>query len=78
MNMKTLPNFWFEPRPWIDGQWQAGGESIDVRNPATGEKISAVTRADAATVQRAIEGQTARPPFGRIIIGLIFEPPVQQ
>ncbi len=56
MSMKSLPNFWFEPHPWIDGQWQAGSETIEVRNPATGEKIAAVTRADAATVQRAIEG----------------------
>ncbi|HEY3900823.1 MAG TPA: aldehyde dehydrogenase family protein [Chthoniobacter sp.] len=54
--MKSLPDFWFEPRPWIDGQWQAGAETVDVVNPATGEKLAAVTRADAATVQRAIDG----------------------
>lgn len=54
--MKTLPNFWFEPRPWIDGQWQAGGETIAVRNPATGKNIADVTLADESTVQRAIEG----------------------
>jgi hypothetical protein len=40
--------------------------------------IGDLTQNVTAAVQRAIEGQTARPPFGRIIIGLIFEPPVQQ
>jgi succinate-semialdehyde dehydrogenase/glutarate-semialdehyde dehydrogenase len=56
MNIKSLPDFWFEPRSWIDGQWQAGGEMVDVVNPATGEKLAAVARADAATVRRAIDG----------------------
>ena len=54
--MKTVPNFWFEPRPWLDGQWHAGGETVTVRNPATGEKLTDVTRTDAATVTRAIKG----------------------
>jgi len=54
--MKTLPNFWFEPRPWLDGQWHTGGETVAVRNPATGEKLADVTRADAAIVTRAIKG----------------------
>jgi len=56
MNMKTVPDFWFEPRLWIDGQWRAGAESIDIRNPATGEKLASVGRADGASVNRAIEG----------------------
>ena len=56
MSMKTLPDFWFEPRPWIDGQWHPGGESVTVRNPATAEKIAEVSRGDAATVALAIEG----------------------
>jgi succinate-semialdehyde dehydrogenase/glutarate-semialdehyde dehydrogenase len=56
MNMKTLPDFWFEPLPWIDGQWHPGGETVTVRNPATGEKIADVSRADAAVVTLAIEG----------------------
>jgi succinate-semialdehyde dehydrogenase/glutarate-semialdehyde dehydrogenase len=56
MNIKSLPDFWFEPRLWIDGQWQAGAETVDVVNPATGEKIAAVARADAATVRRAVDG----------------------
>lgn len=56
MSMKTLPDFWFEPRPWIDGQWHLGGESVTVRNPATAEKIAEVSRGDAATVALAIEG----------------------
>ena len=54
--MKTLPDFWFEPRPWMDGQWHPGGETITVRNPATAEKIAEVSRADATTVAHAIEG----------------------
>ena len=54
--MKTLPNFWFEPRPWLDGQWHTGGETVAVRIPATGEKLADVTRADAAIVTRAIKG----------------------
>jgi len=54
--MKTLPDFWFEPLPWIDGQWHPGGETVTVRNPATGEKIADVSRADAAVVTLAIEG----------------------
>jgi len=56
MSMKTLPNFWFEPRPWFDGQWQAGGETIAVRNPATGKNIAEVMLADESTVHNAIEG----------------------
>ena len=54
--MKTLPSFWFEPRPWIDGRWHPGGETVTVRNPATAEKLADVARADAALVHRAIEG----------------------
>jgi succinate-semialdehyde dehydrogenase/glutarate-semialdehyde dehydrogenase len=56
MSMKTLPDLWFEPLPWIDGQWHPGGETVTVRNPATGEKIADVSRADAAVVTLAIEG----------------------
>jgi succinate-semialdehyde dehydrogenase/glutarate-semialdehyde dehydrogenase len=56
MSMKTLPDFWFEPRLWIDGQWHPGGETVTVRNPATAEKIAEVSRVDAATVALAIEG----------------------
>jgi len=56
MSMKTLPDFWFEPLPWIDGQWHPGGETVTVRNPATGEKIADVSRADTAVVALAIEG----------------------
>jgi len=54
--MKTLPALWFEPRPWIDGRWSAGGETVSVRNPATGAVLAEVARADAGLVARAIEG----------------------
>ena len=56
--MKTLPDFWFEPHPWIDGNWQPGAETFAVVNPATGLEISRVSRADASLVRRAIEGAT--------------------
>src|SRR5947207_1775638 len=56
MSTKTVPDFWFEPQPWVDGQWQAGGEKLDVHNPATGETLASVVRADAAATQRAVEG----------------------
>ncbi len=54
--MKTLPNFWFETHPWLNGQGHRGFESIAVSNPATGEKIADVTRADASMVNHAIAG----------------------
>src|ERR1700761_4085704 len=56
MNIKSLPDFWFEPRLWIDGQWLPGSETVDVVNPATSEKLAAVARADAAGVRRAVDG----------------------
>jgi succinate-semialdehyde dehydrogenase/glutarate-semialdehyde dehydrogenase len=40
----------------MDGKWLPGGETLPVRNPATGERIAEFSRADAATVARAIEG----------------------
>ena len=54
--MHTIPDFWFEPRIWLDGQWHATGESFGVFNPATGERLADAARADAATTRRAIEG----------------------
>ncbi|MFM7075439.1 MAG: aldehyde dehydrogenase family protein [Planctomycetaceae bacterium] len=54
--MKTLPRFWFEPRPWVDGAWQPTAGSVTVRNPATGGTLADVGRADAALTARAVEG----------------------
>jgi len=54
--MRTIPTFWFEARPWIDGCWQGRGESFAVTNPATGAPLAEVVRADAAAVERAIVG----------------------
>lgn len=54
--MKTVPDFWFEPHPWINGSWQPGSESVTVSNPATGSPLAQVTRASAAQVNLAIEG----------------------
>ena len=53
--MKTVPAFWFEPQPWIDGCWHRGTEPCAVRNPATGEILATVARADAALTARAID-----------------------
>lgn len=58
--MKTCPPFWFEPAPWIDGDWRQashrGSDACTVRNPATGALLAEVGRADAGTVTAAIEG----------------------
>ncbi|MBL8869211.1 MAG: NAD-dependent succinate-semialdehyde dehydrogenase [Planctomycetaceae bacterium] len=54
--MKTVPDFWFEPHPWINGSWQPGSESVTVSNPATGSPLAQVTRASAAQVNLAIDG----------------------
>ena len=59
MSIKTIPTFWFETLPWIDGRWQGEGDSFTVTNPATGMGIAEVTRADATTVERAIAGAVA-------------------
>ena len=56
MNARTIPDFWFEPRPWIDGAWRSGGAAADVVNPATAVRLATVERADAAAVTRAVEG----------------------
>ena len=54
--MKTVPDFWFEPHPWINGSWQPGSESVTVSNPATGVPLAHITRASATQVHQAIEG----------------------
>ena len=54
--MKTLPSFWFESAPWIDGAWERPRDPFAVRNPATGAALAGVGRADEATVARAVEG----------------------
>lgn len=54
--MKTVPDFWFEPHPWINGSWQPGSESVTVSNPATGVPLAHITRASATQLHQAIEG----------------------
>jgi succinate-semialdehyde dehydrogenase/glutarate-semialdehyde dehydrogenase len=58
MNKKSVPEFWFEPHAWIDGQWFSAekGETFSVDNPATGEHLADVPRAASATVEKAIAG----------------------
>ena len=57
--MKTVPKFWFEPYPWIDGDWHRDGVTTEVLNPATAEPLAAVAVVDAAVVGRAIDGAVA-------------------
>lgn len=54
--MKTVPDFWFEPRPWVDGGWQAGAEPVAVCDPATSVRLADVERADSEHVTMAVEG----------------------
>ena len=54
--MKTVPEFWFEPRPWVDGKWVTTSQSTSVNNPATGVKLADVSRVDIELVNRAILG----------------------
>ncbi len=56
MSSKTIPDFWFETSPWIDGEWGSTGESVEVINPATQSAIASVLLADQATLERAIRG----------------------
>ena len=53
--MKTVPDFWFETHPWIDGMWQRGSESVAVTNPATGDILAKVTRSSSECISRAID-----------------------
>lgn len=53
--MKTLPDFWFETQAWINGTWHKGTDTVEVTNPATGEKLADVSRSDAGMVVDAIE-----------------------
>jgi succinate-semialdehyde dehydrogenase/glutarate-semialdehyde dehydrogenase len=53
--MKTVPEFWFETHPWIDGTWQRGSESVTVTNPATGNTLAKVTRSSSESILRAID-----------------------
>jgi len=57
--MRTIPTFWFEPRPFVEGRWQPTAESFPVHDPATGRRVADVGRADAALVGRAC-GAAAR------------------
>jgi succinate-semialdehyde dehydrogenase/glutarate-semialdehyde dehydrogenase len=54
--MRTVPEFWFELHSWIDGRWTKGAETFAVSNPATGETLGHVSRADATAVASAVEG----------------------
>lgn len=54
--MKKCPSFWFESAPWIDGLWTTPCDPFPVRNPATGETLARVGRADGALVSRAVDG----------------------
>lgn len=54
--MKTLPDFWFEPYLWIDGQWVRSDDSISIVNPATGIQLATVSFANEHLLHNAIRG----------------------
>ncbi|MBU6239277.1 MAG: NAD-dependent succinate-semialdehyde dehydrogenase [Planctomycetes bacterium] len=54
--MKSLPDFWFEPHLWVNGEWVRAVESLDIRNPATGNVIARVSMADPILLDRAVHG----------------------
>jgi succinate-semialdehyde dehydrogenase/glutarate-semialdehyde dehydrogenase len=54
--MKAIPSFWFEPALWIDDQWVRSSEQIKIENPVDGSVLAYVSCADAATLERAIQG----------------------
>ncbi len=57
----------FRQQAFIAGEWQsaASGETFDVRNPATGERIGAVPALGAADTRRAIDAANAAWPAWR-------------
>jgi succinate-semialdehyde dehydrogenase / glutarate-semialdehyde dehydrogenase len=57
----------FRQQAFIAGEWQsaASGETFDVRNPATGERIGAVPAMGAADTRRAIDAANAAWPAWR-------------
>lgn len=57
--LRTIPEFWFEPQLWLNGQWVKSVETVSVINPATGAAIANVARADAKQVTQAIDGAVA-------------------
>src|SRR5580698_10456818 len=46
-----------ELRLYIDGQWTAGasGKSLDIHNPATGERLNTLALGDAAQIKQAAD-----------------------
>ncbi|MFN7732868.1 MAG: aldehyde dehydrogenase family protein [Pirellula sp.] len=56
MILKSAPELWFDPVPWIDGKSCSGTNAIPVCNPATGELIALAERADEKLLNLAIEG----------------------
>lgn len=56
MILKSTPVLWFEPKPWIDGKFRPGADSLPVLNPATGETIALAERADTIQLSRSIDG----------------------
>ncbi|MCF6313793.1 MAG: aldehyde dehydrogenase family protein [Verrucomicrobiales bacterium] len=54
--MKSIPEFWFEPQPWLNGQSSPANSFVEVRNPATGEMLAKVGLGDTKMLCDAIEG----------------------
>ncbi len=65
--MKLTDSKLFRQQCFIDGAWvdADSGETVDVTNPATGEKLGTVPKAGAAETRRAIEAANAAWPAWR-------------
>jgi len=59
----------FRPHAYVDGAWidADSGATLDVTNPATGERIGSVPRMGAAETRRAIEAANAAGPAWRAL-----------
>jgi succinate-semialdehyde dehydrogenase/glutarate-semialdehyde dehydrogenase len=51
--MQTLPNLWFEPSLWLNGEWTHSAHQREIVNPATAQPLASVALADPATLVTA-------------------------
>jgi succinate-semialdehyde dehydrogenase/glutarate-semialdehyde dehydrogenase len=54
-----IPDFWFEPCPWVNGTWKRTETSLPVRDPATARELARVGSVDSAMVEEAVAGAVA-------------------
>jgi acyl-CoA reductase-like NAD-dependent aldehyde dehydrogenase len=48
-----------KPEHYIDGEWRAGPDAVDVLNPATEETLASIPSADDALVEEALAAAAA-------------------